>query len=294
MRRVENVEAVDFKKVAIITGADGGMGRIHTRTLATEGYHVVMACYDAKLAEPVKEEILSLTGGEIEIIQVDLGNLSSVVTFCNAVKEKFTFIDVLLNNAGVLANQSRTSANNLEYTMAVNYLGHFTLTNLLLPIMGKGTRIVNMISLAYAIGRINSNVFEPKTQKKYNRFIAYGSSKLALYYFMLDASDMWKEKGICFNAADPDIVSTNIIRLDNVVIDKLCDWIFRPLINTPEEGAKSMLAAVLNPEYQNVTGSIFNKGKIAKHKKRFFNNNKDRALLRDMTLKILKNNDIEL
>lgn len=288
------METIGSKKVAVITGADGGMGRIHTRTLAAEGYHVVMACYDAKLAEPVRDEILSSTDGEIEIMQVDLGNLSSVVTFCNAVKEKFSFINVLLNNAGVLSNHSRTSANNLEYTMAVNYLGHFTLTNLLLPIMGKGTKIVNMISLAYSIGRINSNLFEPKTQKKYNRFIAYGSSKLALYYFMLDASEMWKEKGICFNAADPDIVSTNIIRLDNFVVDKLCDWIFRPLINTPEEGAKSMLVAVLNPEYQNITGSIFNKGKIAKHKKRFYNNSKERALLRDMTLKILKKNNIEL
>lgn len=280
--------------VALVTGADGGMGRIHTRTLAEAGYEVVMACYDLDVAKPVRDEIAAYTHNDIHLMQVDLADLHSVVAFCDKVKSEFPSLQVLLLNAGVLSSKCRTSADNIEYTVAVNYLGHFTLTNLLLPIMGAGTRIVCMISLAYALGNIKTDFFAPKTVRKYNRFKSYGNSKLALYYFMLDASQTWKDRGICFNAADPDIVSTNIIRLDNVVADKLCDWFFRPLINTPEEGAKTMLEAALNPEFQNVTGCVFNKGKIAKHKKRFYNNIKQRELLRKLTLQVLSDNNILL
>lgn len=282
------------KGIALVTGADGGMGRIHVRELAKAGYEVIMACIDEDAARPVMEEIRQETGGTLHIMPLDLGNLSDIVRFTDEVKSRFPSLQILLNNAGVLPSQPKVSVNNIEYTMAVNYLGHFTLTNLLHPMMGPGTRIVSMISLSYFLGKITPDLFTPKTEKTYNRFTAYGSSKLGLYYFMLDASEAWKEEGICFNVADPFIVSTNIIRMDNVVVDKLCDWLFRPLINTPEQGAATMLAAAIDPQYQNVTGRIFKNRKPAPHKKRFYPNKKQRKLLRDMTLQILTENHIAL
>jgi NAD(P)-dependent dehydrogenase (short-subunit alcohol dehydrogenase family) len=160
--------------------------------------------------------------------------------------------------------------------------------------MGPGTRIVSMISLAYVIGKITPDLFKPKTQREYNRFTAYGSSKLALYYFMLDAAEAWKDEGICFNVSDPNIVDTGIIRMDNVVVDKLCDWIFRPLINTPEQGAANMLTAAIDPNYKDVTGKIFKNRKPIEHKRRFYNNLKQRQLLRDLTAQILAENNIVL
>jgi len=282
------------KGIALVTGADGGMGRIHVRELAKAGYEVIMACIDEDAARPVMEEIRQETGGTLHIMPLDLGNLSDIVRFTDEVKSRFPSLQILLNNAGVLPSQPKVSVNNIEYTMAVNYLGHFTLTNLLHPMMGPGTRIVSMISLSYFLGKITPDLFTPKTEKTYNRFTTYGSSKLGLYYFMLDASEAWKEEGICFNVADPFIVSTNIIRMDNVVVDKLCDWLFRPLINTPEQGAATMLAAAIDPQYQNVTGRIFKNRKPAPHKKRFYPNKKQRKLLRDMTLQILTENHIAL
>ena len=282
------------KGVALVTGADGGMGRIHTRELAKAGYEVIMACIDTDAARPVIEEIQRETAGTFHLMRVDLGDLSDIVRFADEVKSRFPSLQILLNNAGVLPSHSKTSVNNVEYIMAVNYLGHFTLTNLLHPIMGKGTRIVSMISLAYSIGKITPETFKPKTQKEYNRFISYGSSKLALYYFMLDASEAWKDEGICFNVSDPNIVDTGIIRMDNIVVDKLCDWFFRPLINTPEQGAANMLTAAINPEYQNVTGKIFKNCKVVEPKRRFRNNVKERKLLRELTLQILADNNIAL
>lgn len=280
--------------IALVTGADGGMGRIHVRELAKAGYEVIMACIDTEAARPVMEKIQQETGGTFHLMQVDLGNLADIVRFADEVKSRFPSLQILLNNAGVLPSHSKTSVNNVEYIMAVNYLGHFTLTNLLHPIMGQGTRIVSMISLAYILGKITPKVFTPKTQKEYNRFTAYGSSKLALYYFMLDASEAWKDEGICFNVSDPNIVDTGIIRMDNIVVDKLCDWFFRPLINTPEQGAANMLTAAIDPKYQGVTGQIFKNRKVVKHKKRFYNNLKQRKLLRDLTLQILADNNIQL
>lgn len=282
------------KGIALVTGADGGMGRIHVRELAKAGYEVIMACIDTAVAQPIMEEIKRETGGTFHLMRLDLGSLSDIVRFADEVKSRFSSLQVLLNNAGVLPSHARVSADNYEYTMAVNYLGHFTLTNLLHPMMGRGTRIVSMISLSYFLGKITPDLFAPKTQHGYNRFTAYGSSKLGLYYFMLDASEAWKEEGVCFNVADPFIVSTNIIRMDNKVVDKLCDWLFRPLINTPEQGAATMLAAAIDPEFEGVTGKIFKNGKVARHKRRYYNNMKDRKMLRDMTLQILNEHNIPL
>lgn len=283
-----------YKGVALVTGADGGMGRIHTRELAKAGYEVVMACIDPDSARPVMAEIQRESGGTFHLMRVDLGNLADIVRFADEVKSRFPSLQILLNNAGTLPSKAKTSLNNVEYTMAVNYLGHYTLTNLLHPIMGPGTRIVSMISLAYVIGKITPDLFKPKTQREYNRFTAYGSSKLALYYFMLDAAEAWKDEGICFNVSDPNIVDTGIIRMDNVVVDKLCDWIFRPLINTPEQGAANMLTAAIDPNYKDVTGKIFKNRKPIEHKRRFYNNLKQRQLLRDLTAQILADNNIVL
>lgn len=281
-------------KLALVTGADGGMGTIHTRTLAQAGYEVIMACYDADIARPVCETIRQETGATLHLMQVDLGNLQDIIRFADEVKTRFSFLQILLNNAGVLCHQAKNSINGVEYTAAVNYLGHYTLTNALLPIMGQGTRIVSMISIAYILGKIKDDFLSETNDGKFNRFNCYGNSKRALYYFMLDVAEEWKKRGICINVADPDIVSTGIIRQGNIVVDKLCDWFFRPFINTPEEGAATMLAAALDPEFEGVTGCYFKKKKVKAHNKRFYNNTAERDLLRTITRQALERNGITL
>lgn len=283
-----------MNRLALVTGADGGMGTVHTRTLAQAGYEVIMACYDIEVARPTYEKIKNETGATLHLMQVDLGNLNDIIRFANEVKAQFNSLQILLNNAGVLCHRAKNSVNGVEYTAAVNYLGHYTLTNALLPIMGEGTRVVSMISIAYIMGKIKEDFLSETNDKKFNRFTTYGNSKRALYYFMLDVAEEWKKRGICINVADPDIVSTGIIRQGNIVIDKLCDWLFRPLINTPEEGAATMLAAAMNPEFEGITGCYFKKKKVKKHSKRFYNNVKEREYLREITAQALKRNHIEL
>ena len=282
------------KGTALVTGADGSMGTVLTRTLAKAGYEVIMACYDTEVARPIYESIQQEVQAPLHLMQVDLGNLHDIVRFTDDVKLKFPRLDILLNNAGVLCHGAKNSADGIEYTAAVNYLGHYTLTNALLPIMGQGTRVVSMISIAYVVGKIREDFLSETDSNKFNRFTTYGNSKRALYYFMLDVAGEWHKRGICINVADPDIVSTGLIRQGNVVVDKLCDWFFRPVINTPEQGAATMLAAALNPEFEGVTGCYFKKQKVKAHNKRFYNNVKERELLRRITREALAKNGIAL
>ena len=279
------------KGLAIVTGADGGMGTIHTKTLLEAGYDVIMACYDTAVALPVFEQMDALNSRNVYLMQVDLGDLHSVKRFADEVKSQFNSIRIILNNAGVLCHYAKRSVDGYEYTVAVNYLGHYVLNMLLHPLMGKGTRIVSMVSLSYRWFGLKPGFMQLKTARSFNRFIAYSNSKRALYYFTLKAAEQWKDEGICINVADPGIVNTGIICQGNKVIDFLCNKLFRPLINTPVQGAATMLEAALNPAFDGVTGCYFKKKTIAKQSRRFTGNVKEQSLLAEETEKALKEKD---
>ena len=282
------------KGLALVTGADGGMGTIHTRTLLQNGYDVIMACYDTQVARPVFEKMQTVSKNQVFLMQVDLGSLQSVKHFAEEVLNQFSSLQIVLNNAGVLCHKAKESIDGVEYTVAVNYLGHYVLNHLLLPIMGRGTRIVSMVSLSYKWSHLKPNFLDPKTDKNFNRFVQYANSKLGLFYYTMDAAKRWKERGICINVADPGVVDTGIICQGNKLVDFLCDKIYRPLINTPEEGAATMLAAALNPEFEGVTGCYFKNKKICPQRKKYTDNVQEQQILREMTQKTLRRNGIEL
>ena len=137
-------------RLAIITGAGKGMGFEEAKAVAAKGFHTIMACHHPEAAEEKRQEIVSETGNEnVEIMGIDLSDLSDVRRFAEEVKARFSHLDLLMNNAGMLATRFQTTADNLERTVAVNYVGPYLLTRLLLPLMGEGSRIVNMASLTY-------------------------------------------------------------------------------------------------------------------------------------------------
>lgn len=243
-------------KIAIITGADGGMGQEHTRTVSMAGFEVIMACRNVKKAEAVCRRIKGETGGNIHVLQLDLASVASIFTFVEEVKQRFAHVDLLLNNAGTLLHQSDQTVDGIERTVGVNYLGHYLLTRLLLPLIPDGSRIVNMVSLTIRFGKLNHDIFTPVDPQKFNRFTTYSDSKLALLYFTLDLAEELKSRNILVNCADPGIVSTNIIRQGNKVVDTLCDLFFRPIIYSPAKGASTMLFLAITPGID-VTGKCF-------------------------------------
>ena len=249
-------------KVAIITGADGGIGKILTSTLAKEGFTVVMGCKNKQKGDVVCQEIIQQTANPaIEVIEIDLASIDSICQFVKEVYAKYPQIDVLLNNAGVLSHLYQTTKEQVEYTIAVNYLGTYLLTEQLFSRMVEGAKIINTVSLMLRYGKINSNFFSSQSSH-FNRFTYYSDSKLALYYAALEWAEKGKEKGITVNCVDPGIVNTNIIHMGNKFIDKLCDWFYRPLIRTPKQGADTIVYLVLDNKNNPVTGQVFKSRKI--------------------------------
>ena len=222
------------QKLAVITGADGGMGMEITRAVAAAGYKVIMACRDPEIAEEKRQLIMRETGNiALEIVPVNLASLSSTASFANELLQRGEVITLLMNNAGTMETRRCITEDGLERTVSVNYVAPYLLTRKLLPLMGEGSRIVNMVSCTYAIGKLDFPDFFLRGKKgAFWRIPIYSNTKLALTLFTIALSKKVKEKGIIVNAADPGIVSTKIITM-HMWFDPLTDIFFRPFIRTP-------------------------------------------------------------
>lgn len=270
-----------MSKLAIITGADGGMGTEITRAVAQAGYHVIMLCYTLFKGEERKNQLILETGNEeIEVRQVDLSSMSSVTNVADDLLGRGKHIDLLMNNAGTMSTGLMQTEDGLEHTVAVNYVAPYLFTLKLLPLMGRGTRIVNMISCTYSVGKITSEFFTRGKKGSFWRIPVYSNTKLALWLFTRELSERLKEDGITVNAADPGIVSTNIIRMD-MWFDPLTDSFFRPCIRTPREGASTAVSLLLDEKWAGVTGQMFASCKLKKVKDKFMNHPQQKQLWED-------------
>lgn len=252
-------------KLAIITGADGGMGYEETKAVAEQGFHTIMACYCPKTAEEKRKKLVEETGNNnIEVIGIDLANLSSVKAFAEKVKGRFAHLDLLMNNAGTMETGRHMTVDGLERTVSVNYVGPYLLTHLLLPLMGQGSRIVNMASLVYCVGHLDFPDFFTRGRKgAFWRIPVYSNSKLAITLFTLDLATRLKDKGITVNASDPGIVDTEIIRMQ-MFFDPLTDLFFRPFIRSPRQGADTAIHLLLDEDKAGQTGTFNRSNHIVK------------------------------
>ena len=244
-------------KLAIITGADGGMGTEITRAVAKAGYKIIMACYRPEKAEKVRQMLVYDTGNPcIEVLGIDLSSLASVAAFAETVLKRGETIGLLMNNAGTMETKHRMTEDGLERTVSVNYVAPYLLTRKLLPLMGEGSRIVNMVSCTYAVGHLDFPDFFLRGQRgNFWRIPIYSNTKLALTLFTINLANRIKEKGIVVNAADPGIVSTNIITM-HMWFDPLTDIFFRPFIRTPKQGAATAIHLLLDEDAGKRTGTL--------------------------------------
>ncbi len=245
------------KKLAIITGADGGMGREITRAVAAAGYRVIMATCRPQKAEAVRASLLQEHDGlEIEIRQMDLASLASVARFADTILSEGRPVSLMMNDAGTMETGLHITEDGLERTVSVNYVGHYLLTRKLLPLMGQGSRIINMVSCTYAIGHLDFPDFFTHGRKGgFWRIPIYSNTKLALTLFTLDLAKRVEERGIVVNAADPGIVSTDIITM-HMWFDPLTDVLFRPFIRTPRQGAATAIHLLLDKDAGRRTGTL--------------------------------------
>ncbi len=241
------------KAYTIVTGAGGAIGSAITRTLAREGHHVIMACRNLAKDTPMCQSINAECGNKVTIMELDLASFDSIKTFARQIREKNITIEHLINNAGVMNKEFRTTRQGHEMTIGVNFLGTYLLTQQLTPCIMPGGSITFTTSLTRYIGKVNETFFD-LTARNYTRFKAYSRSKLATTLLTAHLAEQLQAQGIRVNAADPGIVDTGMIHMD-AWFDPIADRFFRPFISTPEQGATSALSAVAS----DTTGEIFEK-----------------------------------
>ena len=245
------------QKLAVITGADGGMGTEITRAVAQAGYRVIMASCRKQKAEAVRRTLMhGHQDLQIEVRKLDLASLASVAEFANILLEESYPITLLMNCAGTMETGLHITEDGLERTVSVNYVGPYLLTRKLLPLMHAGSRVVNMVSCTYAIGHLDFPDFFTRGRRGgFWRIPIYSNTKLALTLFTIDLAERVRDRGIVVNAADPGIVSTDIITM-HMWFDPLTDLLFRPFIRTPRQGADTAIRLLLDEDAGQRTGTF--------------------------------------
>ena len=167
-------------KVAVVTGANSGLGFESTKELARHGATVVMAVRNMEKGEKAEADILKeVPGAKLDLMNLDNADLSSVQAFADTFKQKYDRLDILMNNAGVMAIPRQETADGFEMQLGVNHLAHFALTGLLLGVLTNtpGARVHSVSSSAAFNGQINFD--DLMGEEEYSRWAAYGQSKLA-------------------------------------------------------------------------------------------------------------------
>lgn len=209
----------------IVTGGNSGVGKATAAALAADGHSVVIACRDVDKARTAAAQL----PGDVTVATLDLGDLNSVRTFADSVES----VDVLINNAGVMAVPLTRTADGFESHIGINHLGHFALTCLLADRLTD--RVISVASATYLFSRLHLEDLNWQ-RRKYSRWAAYGESKLANLLFVAALA----ERGVRAYATDPGATDTDITRsLDMAEHPRI-----RRLMHTPAQGARATLQAV--------------------------------------------------
>jgi NAD(P)-dependent dehydrogenase (short-subunit alcohol dehydrogenase family) len=239
-------------RVAVVTGANSGLGLITARELARHGAHVVLACRNLDRGRAALEEVAAATSGpEPELEELDLASLDDVRGFADRFGEKHEGLDLLVNNAGVMASPRRLTKDGFELHLGTNHLGHFALTRLLLPRMEgrEDARVVTVSSNAHktvrgiAFDNLNGD-------RRYFRWNAYGQSKLANLLFALELDRRLRALGSTVKslAAHPGYATTNLQSAAAPAFDRLIMKVTDAAVGqSAEMGALPVLYAATEP-----------------------------------------------
>lgn len=236
-------------KVVIVTGATSGLGKEATKILAQKNATVIMAVRNTEKGNAVAQAIKKNTPqAQIEVIAMDLSSLGSVKSCATVVLSKYDRLDVLINNAGIMACPFDKTKEGFEIQMGTNHFGHFALTGLLMPLLEKtkNARIVATSSLGHRVGNINFEDINWE-KRKYNSNKAYADSKLANLYFAYHLAEKLKaeNKDIKVTAAHPGWTRTDLQK------HSLIMRMLNPLFSQgPDQGVLPTLRAAFDADAQ--------------------------------------------
>lgn len=241
-------------RVALVTGANSGIGLVTARELARRGARVFVACRSLERAQAACEQIATTTGARIEPLELDLGDLASV----QRCAERFLALDaplhLLINNAGVGGQRGLTQSG-FELAFGTNHVGHFQLTRLLLERLRRSApaRVVTVSSRAHArVSGIDWSVLQRPT-RSLTGMREYGVSKLANVLFSAELARRLDGSGVSSYALHPGVIATEIWR----EIPKPLAWLVKLPMKDVEQGAATTLYCATAPEVASETGQYY-------------------------------------
>ncbi|MBN1954321.1 MAG: SDR family oxidoreductase [Anaerolineae bacterium] len=244
-------------QVCLVTGAASGMGAVTAQALAQQGAAVIIVDRDPEKGPAAVNQIVRLTGNAaVEFCAADLSAQQEVRRLVQQFRSRYQRLDILFNNAGAMFPQRQESVDGIEMTWALNYLGYFLLTNLLLDTIQASApaRIINVSSRSHARAEINFDDLESRSA--YDSLKAYEHSKLAILLFTYELARRLEGTGVTVNALHPGIVATNF-GLDQDGGLGLVMRLFRFAFLSPEQGARTGIYLATSPEVAGVTGKYF-------------------------------------
>jgi len=282
-------------KTVLITGANTGIGKETALDLARRGADVHILCRNIVKGQNAADEISRTVGKKVSVHSLDVSSMESVRECAKKITDelKLVKIDILINNAGVMACPFTKTKDGFELQFATNHLGHFLLTLELLPLIrkGKNPRIVTVSSLAHKYGKIHFDDMN-FSSTAYRPFKAYNQSKLANILFTKELARREKESGsrVTANCLHPGVVKTELTRQQSVsagVFHFLTQIMFAPFFKTPESGAQTTIFCAVDEALEGVTGKYFADCKEVETSE-LGNNMEDAARLWEESLKMVK------
>jgi len=247
-------------KVVIVTGSNSGIGKATAKALVGMGATVVMAVRNQEKGERAREEIVAETGNKsVSVMVCDMASRDSIKRFAEAFKAEYDRLDALINNAGAVFAKRQLSADGIERSMAVNYLGPFLLARELFPLLEASapSRIVNVSSGLSGTAEIDFD--DLQREKGYKGMKAYAGSKLMLTTHTLELARRLEGTGVTANVVEPGFVATNLGKNSGSLLNSVMFTLVRPMQTTPEKAAENTVYAATSPELEGVTGKIFAK-----------------------------------
>lgn len=244
-------------KICLVTGATSGVGRVTAQALAQQGATVVVGARDAGRGAHTVDRIKQATGNPaVQWVLADLSVQTQVRQLAAEIQRRFSHLDVLINNAGAIFNTRRLSADGIEMTFALNHLGYFLLTHLLLDALKTrpAARIVNVASNAHWHGRLDFD--DIQGERRYGGWRAYCQSKLANIIFTYELARRLVDSGVTANTLHPGFVATRF-GLNNRGWFSMFIKVAQLAAISPAAGAETMIYLTTSPQVASVSGQYF-------------------------------------
>ncbi|KAJ1952276.1 hypothetical protein GGI12_006285, partial [Dipsacomyces acuminosporus] len=247
-------------RLAIVTGANGGIGFETAKAIARAGYKTILACRNMKRGQVALKELQKVTGlwDAFSVMELDLASFQSIERFAKEFKREHKKLHLLVCNAGVAFNHYDTTYDGIESQFGINFVGHYMLVNKLLDEMrhGEGARITMASSIASSMVR-HIDYTRVTDVWRFNRFINYSTSKLALIIYSKSLAKQLQGTGITVNAFHPGLVTTGLyrnIRFSKLpLIQELRDWMWHDQV----KGSVTSIYLALSTEVEGKTGGYY-------------------------------------